>query len=44
MKKTFRIYTLGCKVNQYDSQSIREKLRVAGMDEAPAGNRRISSW
>lgn len=24
MKKTFKIFTLGCKVNQYDTQAIRE--------------------
>lgn len=34
MAKTFRIYTLGCKVNQYDSQNLREKLVAAGMREA----------
>ncbi len=37
--KTFRIFTLGCKVNQYDSQSIREKLRAAGMREV-SGSRK----
>lgn len=30
---TFKIYTLGCKVNQYDSQSIRESLLARGFEE-----------
>ncbi|MFA5362565.1 MAG: MiaB/RimO family radical SAM methylthiotransferase [Candidatus Omnitrophota bacterium] len=33
MIKTFKIYTLGCKVNQYDSQSIRERFLQAGFKE-----------
>jgi threonylcarbamoyladenosine tRNA methylthiotransferase MtaB len=37
----FKIFTFGCKVNQYDSQDIREKLLSAGLQEAekdqPAG-------
>ena len=32
MKKTFKIYTLGCKVNQYDSNSLSRKLLQAGLD------------
>lgn len=32
--KTFKIYTFGCKVNQYESQRIREKLLNAGINEA----------
>lgn len=36
-KKTFRIVTLGCKVNQYDSQDMREKLLAAGLVEAAEG-------
>ena len=36
-KKTFRIVTLGCKVNQYDSQDMREKLLAAGLAEASEG-------
>ena len=32
--KKFRIQTLGCKVNQYESQAIREKLLARGMKEA----------
>lgn len=35
MLRTFHISTFGCKVNQYDSQAIRERLRRLGMDEAP---------
>lgn len=37
MKKTFRIISLGCKVNQYDGQCMREKLRAAGLSEAARG-------
>ena len=33
--KTFIIHTLGCKVNQYDSQVIREQLVRAGLREVP---------
>ncbi|MFC1708915.1 tRNA (N(6)-L-threonylcarbamoyladenosine(37)-C(2))-methylthiotransferase MtaB [Candidatus Omnitrophota bacterium] len=32
--KTFKIYTLGCKVNQYDSQAIREQLQSFGCKES----------
>jgi len=32
--KSFYIYTLGCKVNQYDSQLIREGLQDIGFVEA----------
>ena len=32
--KKFRIQTLGCKVKQYESQAIREKLLSRGMKEA----------
>ena len=31
--KTFSIRTLGCKVNQYESQSIREQFSGAGYTE-----------
>ncbi|MDQ7780445.1 MAG: tRNA (N(6)-L-threonylcarbamoyladenosine(37)-C(2))-methylthiotransferase MtaB [Planctomycetota bacterium] len=31
---TFRIDTLGCKVNQYEGQVIRERFRAHGMNEA----------
>ncbi|MFC1630954.1 tRNA (N(6)-L-threonylcarbamoyladenosine(37)-C(2))-methylthiotransferase MtaB [Candidatus Omnitrophota bacterium] len=33
MKQSFRIFTLGCKVNQYESQVIREKFLSAGFRE-----------
>ncbi|SRR6056297_148260 len=38
MKKTFFIETLGCKVNQYESEAIREKLISQGCEEAKYGN------
>lgn len=31
--KTVKFYTLGCKVNQYDTQSIREQFERAGFKE-----------
>ncbi|GAI22972.1 unnamed protein product, partial [marine sediment metagenome] len=31
--KTFAINTLGCKVNQYESQQIRELLERLGLDQ-----------
>jgi len=31
--KTVKFYTLGCKVNQYDTQSIREQFLRAGFQE-----------
>lgn len=34
-EKTFYLYTLGCKVNQYESQVLREGLQRAGFREAP---------
>ncbi len=34
--KTFAINTLGCKVNQYESQQIRELLTGFGLKQAPA--------
>jgi len=37
--KTFKIYTLGCKVNQYDSQVIREQLERAGLKEIRNGKK-----
>lgn len=37
MMKTFKISTLGCKVNQYESQAIREQLIAAGFVEDPSG-------
>lgn len=32
--KTFELKTLGCKVNQYESQSLRERLLQLGLQEA----------
>jgi len=32
--KTFKFHTLGCKVNQYDTQQMRERLLERGMQEA----------
>ncbi len=32
MKKTAAIYTLGCKVNQYESEAISEKMEEMGFD------------
>jgi len=37
--KTFKIYTLGCKVNQYDSQAIREQLERLGFEELNNGKK-----
>lgn len=36
--KTFTIKTFGCKVNQYESQAIREKLLADGYTEIPDGD------
>jgi threonylcarbamoyladenosine tRNA methylthiotransferase MtaB len=35
--RTCRFVTLGCKVNQYDTQRVREAMLDAGYCEAPAG-------
>jgi len=37
--KTFKIYTLGCKVNQYDSQEAREELIRLGFTQSNNGRR-----
>ena len=34
---TFRLYTLGCKMNAYESEAIREKLLKAGLEEKKEG-------
>jgi len=34
---TFRLYTLGCKMNAYESEAIREKLLKAGFEEKKEG-------
>src|SRR3989338_8625832 len=31
---TFKLYELGCKVNQYEAQLMREQLLSAGLHEA----------
>ena len=36
--KTVKFYTLGCKVNQYDTQSIREGFLDAGFNEIDNGS------
>lgn len=36
--KTFAFKTLGCKVNQYESQTIRERLLGLGLKESPSVN------
>jgi len=33
MMKTVKFYTLGCKVNQYDTQEMRERLLQTGFEE-----------
>lgn len=33
-QRTFRLVTLGCKVNQYETQLVREALRESGFREA----------
>ena len=35
---TAGIYTLGCKVNQYESESIAERLELSGIAILPASN------
>ena len=39
MGRKFRIITLGCKVNQYESSCLREALLQAGWLEAPKGEK-----
>jgi threonylcarbamoyladenosine tRNA methylthiotransferase MtaB len=34
----FKLYTLGCKVNQYETQEIRERFLEAGFKEASKNN------
>ncbi len=36
---TCRLVTLGCKVNQYETQYVKEALESAGWREAAAGER-----
>ncbi len=35
MQKTFAIYTLGCKVNQYETEAVAELLEQAGYRQIP---------
>lgn len=35
--RTIKFYTLGCKVNQYDTQSIRERFLALGFKETRSG-------
>ncbi len=37
MPKTYFVSALGCKVNQYEAQMIREALESLGLRQAPAG-------
>ncbi len=37
--RTVRLLTLGCKVNQYETQYVKELLEHAGWAEAPEGER-----
>lgn len=37
MPKTVRFYTLGCKVNQYDSEAMLEAFLARGYEPAPDG-------
>ncbi len=37
MTKTFAIHTLGCKVNQYESQQLRQLLESLGLSLAQSG-------
>jgi len=38
MPKTIRFYTLGCKVNQYDSEAMLEAFLARGYEPAPDGS------
>src|SRR4051794_31590093 len=37
MSATVRLVTLGCKVNQYETQYVKELLEHAGFADAPSG-------
>lgn len=37
MKKTFRLATLGCRTNQYETQAYRDQLIAIGYEEAGEG-------
>lgn len=36
-KKTFKVVTLGCRTNQYESQAYSDQLKAAGYEEARDG-------
>ncbi len=38
-KKTFKVVTLGCRTNQYESQAYADQLRKMGFDEAEEGDK-----
>src|SRR2546421_9096009 len=38
-RRTCRLVTLGCKVNQYETQFVKETLEANGYREAAAGER-----
>jgi threonylcarbamoyladenosine tRNA methylthiotransferase MtaB len=41
MEKSFYLHTVGCKVNQYNSQLIRENLSRSGLEEKKDGSFQI---
>ena len=38
------IYTLGCKVNQYETQAMEQTLRARAMRWCPFPRRRTPMW
>lgn len=44
MQKTVCFTTLGCKVNQYDSQAMLEEFERHGYAVAPAARRQTYTW
>ena len=38
------IYTLGCKVNQYETQAMEQTLRAWGHEVVPFPRRRTPMW
>ncbi len=40
-KRQFQIHTLGCKVNQYESQYVRELLEHAGWTQSETGQKEL---
>ncbi len=39
LRKTFKVSTLGCRTNQYESQAYADQLRVLGYEEAGEGEK-----